>query len=143
MNIKVPGIIREMVTNREAFRNELSIHTTENEIGIKLGKSLVNALLYGQNISTRKCFEEIGIPFEKAPNKLKRFHDAMNILVKQVVPKEDLEIAKARATEKKSHKPPRRLLFSALSDLTARVEEQKLIAGALTHSHLQLCTMVS
>ena len=128
LQITVPGILREVVTNREEMRKELSNHylgsvTTQ---GIKLGKSLVNAILYGQKTTSKTCFKEANIPYKPPPEILVNFSRVMHTLVEQIVSKEDFEAAKARSQSKGKQKTHQQLRFSALSDLAARIEQEKL-----------------
>ena len=128
LHITVPPSLREVVINREEMRRELSNHylgvvTTQ---GIKLGKSLVNAILYGQKPTSKTCFKEANIPYKSPPENLVNFSRVMYTLVEQIVSEEYFKAAKARSQSKRKQKTDQQLRFSALSDLAARIEQEKL-----------------
>ena len=70
-----------MVTDREAIRQELSVHYfgSITQEGIKFGKQQTNAFLYGQRLSTMSQFIENKVPEQSHPQKIKQFSGAMDI----------------------------------------------------------------
>ena len=116
---KVPEILEYVVTNRLNVRTSLAKYYNCKPKDIK---SLINAITYGRKYSSKAFFKEAIIAIKKHHPIIKEYCHAMNIIVDQLAQPDDLEAAE------RSHpdKDERQLKFSALSDLLARIEDQKL-----------------
>ena len=147
--IEIPEIIYKMVSKRTEFREEAAKYYDMPEgqppkAGIKFIKGVINAMLYGQSPNSTEPFVNAGIPLieGKAPAHhpdILSFSTAINEVVTKLVPLDgpDYTAAKLRKLAKDPHKEPsiHDCRFSGLSDLTCRIESQKLqcILHRLTH----------
>ena len=138
-----------MVSKRTEFREEAAKYYDLPEgqppkAGIKFIKGVINAMLYGQSPNSTEPFVNAGIPLRegKAPAHhpdILSFSTAINEIVTKLVPLDgpDYTAAKLRKLAKDPHKEPsiHDCRFSGLSDLTCRIESQKLqcILHRLTH----------